>query len=112
LVCKRLEGGRLACNILQIHAHHSPTGMECGYGGSGPADLALNVMAIFCPIDKSHMDEDLVKLYDGSQVSRRAWDLHQNFKRQYIAGLSKHGGTISAETIRKFIADNYVESLI
>lgn len=114
LVCKRLDDGRLACNIPQIYKHHSPTGYECGYGGSGPADLALNVMAIFCPLGRTHntyeeAQEGEVKLWDGTLVSQRAWDLHQNFKWQHIANMDRKGGTISAETIRKFIAENYVE---
>lgn len=30
-------------NVPHLVAHHSPSGFEWGYGGSGPADLALNI---------------------------------------------------------------------
>jgi len=36
--------GRQVYDLKQI-VHHSPTGMMCGYGGSGPADLALTILA-------------------------------------------------------------------
>lgn len=29
---------------LKHRVHHSPTGFEWGYGGSGPADLALSIL--------------------------------------------------------------------
>ena len=31
-------------NVPHLVVHHSPTGYEWGYGGSGPADLALNIL--------------------------------------------------------------------
>ena len=37
------EVGGVFTNVPHIVTHHSPTGFEFGYGGSGPADLALNV---------------------------------------------------------------------
>jgi hypothetical protein len=103
LICRRLESGRLACNIPQIYAHHSPTGFECGYGGSGPADLALNVMAIFCP-GKG------VKLWDGQQVSHDAWGLHQKFKFKFIGGMNRAGGNVTLEEILAFINHERAEA--
>ena len=35
-------------NVPRIEVKHSPTGFNFGYGGSGPADFALNVMLMFC----------------------------------------------------------------
>lgn len=49
---------------------HSPAGFEWGYGGSGPADLAANVLALFVSL-------------------KEAWRLHQRFKYSVIAGLSR-----------------------
>ena len=40
LVWKRHEDGSLLTNVLWQVRHHSPSGFEIGYGGSGPADLA------------------------------------------------------------------------
>ena len=36
------EGGKE--ELLRHHVRHSPTGMNWGYGGSGPADLALSIL--------------------------------------------------------------------
>lgn len=51
---------------------HSPTGMEWGYAGSGPADLALSILTDFL----------------GSRI--KAERLHQWFKSRFIAGLPRN----------------------
>jgi hypothetical protein len=52
---------------------HSPTGFEWGYGGSGPAQLALALLA-----DHTGDDEE-------------AATLHQDFKRLVVARLPFRG---------------------
>ena len=49
--------------------NHSPSGFEWGYGGSGPAQLALALLA-------DHLGND-----------EEAVSLHQKFKRAVVAGL-------------------------
>jgi Family of unknown function (DUF6011) len=100
LVCRRLPDGRLACNIIQVYKHHSPTGFECGYGGSGPADLALNVLAILLPRGRK---EEGVKLWDDQRVSQTAWDLHEDFKWKFIAPMDREGGTVPIADIRVWL---------
>src|SRR5215472_17163011 len=51
--------------------NHSPTGFEWGYGGSGPAQLALAILA------------------DALQDDKRAVRLHQQFKFKVIASLPR-----------------------
>jgi hypothetical protein len=51
---------------------HSPTGLEWGYPGSGPAQTALAILA------------DAVG-------DRLAVPLHQEFKRDFIAGAPREG---------------------
>jgi hypothetical protein len=46
ITCCRDEGG-IHTNVPQRIVQHSPTGFAWGYGGSGPADLALNILSIF-----------------------------------------------------------------
>lgn len=53
--------------------NHSPTGFEWGYGGSGPAQLALALLA-----DCLGNDEQAV-------------EFHQEFKRTAVANLAGHG---------------------
>jgi len=69
--------------LPQRIVYHSPTGFEFGYGGSGPADLALNILVLFI----SH---------------REAEQLHQDFKWAFIAAAFP-GMTLRASTIRGWI---------
>ena len=78
----RDEDGDVRTNIPRCLIQHSPTGFEVGYGGSGPADLALNIMAAFFPLAEG---EEGVKTFCGRSCSQRAWDAHQGFKREFIS---------------------------
>ena len=53
--------------------NHSPDGFNWGYGGSGPAQLALAILLEFVPAD----------------VARRSY---QDFKREVIAALNAGRG--------------------
>lgn len=66
---------------------HSPTGFEWGYGGPGPAQLALALLA------------------DWSGNSRFALKHYQHFKFKVIAGLSKREWDLTSEQIRIFAAE-------
>lgn len=110
IVCRRDADGRKHFNIPQVHIEHSPGGFEWGYGGSGPSDFALNVLAVFLPVPKPAKmdtwgDGNAVKLHGGTVVSRAAWSLHQDFKFSFVATLPKEGGTIGGEAIRAWIAE-------
>ncbi len=77
------EGPRV--NIPHAHKVHSPSGFDWGYGGSGPADLALNILALCC-----------------------AWPdakrLYQDFKHSVIARLAQSGGAlITTERIGEWL---------
>lgn len=68
-VVRVLESGEARALPLRLDLHnHSPTGFEWGYGGSGPAQLALAILA-------DCLDEDV------------AQKLHQQFKFKVIAPL-------------------------
>ena len=72
---------------------HSPSGMSWGFHGSGPADLALSVLA-------DYLDEAAAipthERYDhaiaGQIQETGAWLLHQEFKRDVVARLSQDRG--------------------
>ena len=61
--------------------NHSPTGFEWGYCGSGPAQLALALLA-------DHLADD-----------RQALDIYQRFKWAVVAELPKKGWTLSGHEI-------------
>jgi len=100
VTCWRAPDGTARSSIPQRHVHYAPTGFDWGFGGSGPADLALNVLALFLPLAADAPD---VSLRDGTSVSEAAWALHQAFKYDLIATLPRAGGDISAKTIRAWI---------
>ena len=69
--------------LKQSTVRHSPDGFNFGYGGSGPADLALNILLLIC--------------------SRRIADeLHQSFKWKFITP-AQEGDTISGSLILDFV---------
>lgn len=67
--------------------NHSPDGFEWGYGGSGPAQLAL---AILC---------DLI---GEEQATERG--LYQKFKANVIAGLKTGSWILTEEEIKQAVA--------
>ena len=44
---RRLPTGDGVVNVPVRVMHHSPSGIEWGYAGSGPADLALNILDLY-----------------------------------------------------------------
>jgi hypothetical protein len=84
IILWRDESGAHA-NIPHKIKYHSPTGFEWGYGGSGPADLALNILlAIGLPESEARL-------------------LYQYFKWDFIAPMPKEGGVIEVSKIKKWI---------
>ncbi len=64
---------------------HSPTGFEWGYNGSGPADLALNILYLYVDYP-------------------RATRLHHDFKDAFVARIPRDGGVIMREQIMHWLA--------
>lgn len=93
IVCKRFPDGKVAFNFPQAIKHHSPTGMEWGYAGSGPADFALNCLLMFVPegIAREH---------------------YQNFKFKFVATLPREGGVIQGSEIRKWLISSIKDANI
>jgi len=87
---RRDESG-VGTNVPHLVTHHSPTGFEFGYGGSGPADLALNIL-----------EHSLHRLgYTGERETcwrgdcfTHAFVMHQAFKWEFIAGAPAEGDVI------------------
>jgi len=74
IVCLRGENNDAIVNIEQKIKKHSE-GFEWGYGGSGPADLALNILCLY--ISREEAEEN---------------GLYQEFKRDFIVKISRGGG--------------------
>jgi len=69
--------------------NHSPTGFEWGYGGSGPAQLALAILA-------DHLADN-----------QQAIDLHQRFKWNVVAELPRKRWTLTSPEIDQAVASIY-----
>src|SRR5262245_12325580 len=67
--------------------NHSPTGFEFGYGGSGPAQLALAILLDFTN------DSELASRY------------HQSFKWDFICRLDHPGGEIEGQQIKYWLEE-------
>jgi hypothetical protein len=102
LVLEPGQKSRLLAIRLDLY-NHSPDGFEWGYGGSGPAQLALAILAdvLKAPFRKhrsSWWDEK------DDDPCMRAVRLHQEFKRKFIAGLDRdQPWTISEQAVQMFI---------
>jgi len=69
-------------NLPKHIVKHSPTGMSWGYGGSGPADLALSLLA------------EVVGTAEAEKY-------YQYFKWEVVAGF-KDGWRVSKEQIKEW----------
>jgi Family of unknown function (DUF6166) len=93
---ERGRAGRLRVTVLtegerpralRHVAVHSPEGFECGYGGSGPADLALSLLA-----DLFELPRAASAWHSPKGLAGELWTLHQPFKARWIAGLEVAAG--------------------
>lgn len=91
ILCRDQDG--IVTNVPHRKVYHSPCGYEWGYGGSGPADLALNILLALVP------EED-------------AWALYQKFKQKFIALMPREGGTILVRDIRAWVAMERLKTLL
>ena len=96
LVLKR-EDGLVMTNVPHLVVHHSPTGFEWGYSGSGPADLALNICEMY--LRGAGSQGEKMKCFRG-ECFTLAWKLHQPFKRDFIATAPVEGITYPFQYVK------------
>ena len=75
IICRRTPSGPVVEGVDYRWRYHS-TEFNWGYGGSGPADLALNI------------------LLEATGDKEAAWLYHQPFKWDMVANLPWEGGEI------------------
>ena len=73
--------------------NHNPNGFEWGYGGSGPAQLALAIVA-----DHTGDDDQALAIY-------------QSFRFAVVAGLSENGWTLTSREINEAVQKIQDQSL-
>lgn len=104
-----LDRGQCVTNIPHLVVHHSPDGYEFGYGGSGPADLALNVCQLY--LNMTGYQGEQTDCYDG-KCWTLAFAIHQDFKRAFLAGAPKTGTTIPFERIDAWFREQITPDLV
>lgn len=77
------ESKKTRWNKLKQVVYHSPTGFEWGYGGSGPADLALSLLV-------DVLEEKTTTGYKLQQLGifqepPLSWKLHMKFKKEVVS---------------------------
>ena len=82
-----VKNGTGAAKLLSHCILHSPTGMETGYSGSGPADLAASILADYFGVETSRVRKVWEKSWglDEGILAHRVILLHQPFKSHFIA---------------------------
>jgi len=104
----RDEVGTCLTNVPHLVVHHSPNGFEFGYGGSGPADLALNVCQFYL-VSTGYRGEK-TECFDGICFSL-AFILHQEFKRAFIECAPHQGITIPWVEIEHWFEEHITEEM-
>ena len=91
-------------NVPRIIVHHSLSGFEFGYGGSGPADLALNIIEWVLREEGHEEPDDYIIPLKQGHCFRLTYMLYQDFKWKFIATIPRDRGTIIPyKTIVKWI---------
>lgn len=85
--------------------HHSPTGMEWGYGGSGPADLSLSILShcLRGMLTQLYGDANQAPESSRNEAFQAALDLHQQFKWHRIAPLKADRWVMPAASVRQWL---------
>jgi hypothetical protein len=85
IICSRNKDG-ITTNVPLRITRHSPNGFEWGYGGSGPADFALNILSVFI----------------GQEAAEKN-GLYQDFKWEFVTPLPETGRMIPHKKILNWI---------
>ena len=106
---RRADDGSVFTNVPHLVVHHSPTGFEWGYGGSGPSDLALNICEAL--LRQRGYKGERVQCYRGKCL-RMAYGLHTYFRDQFIVPLPHGGGDIPYDAAQEWITKKMQELLL
>lgn len=101
-ILRRRDDGTPATNVPHLVTQHSPTGYEWGYAGSGPADLALNMLEVM--IRRLELHTEPVPCWRG-ECSGLAWQLHQAFKEHFIVRVPYAGAPLRLVLIRAWLRE-------
>jgi hypothetical protein len=101
---------------------HSPDGFEWGYNGSGPADLALSILADFFGENPTpgelrqgrhtitvedwagaNTEPEVAELMEQKRLKCSRY--HQPFKEAFVAKFAKESWTLEEGTVRRWVEE-------
>jgi len=90
---------------LRHVVRHSPTGMEWGYSGSGPADLALSILTDYLfRAGQQVRVREMPEAVPGRKVLEKLAEmLHQAFKADVVAQLPREGWRLAGEQVAAWL---------
>lgn len=101
-IATRAADGAIETNVPHLCCHHSPTGFEIGYPGSGPADLALNLAeSVARRLGYNEIGSPVACNVEG-YACRIAFDAHQEVKA-LVAALPPEGGEIPLVEVQRIL---------
>jgi hypothetical protein len=136
LIVERRCDGELVANVEHVRAHSKS--LECGYAGSGPADLALSALnALFPPQGGGSVDDAPAALtrgkgqgsgvngaaaggrdslgatvrlgWEGLEVSQLAWQLHHDFEAAFLVPMDEAGGWVETALMLTWVSERLKE---
>ena len=100
--CRVFEDEKAPYQLPHIPVH-SPSGFNAGYLGSGPADLAVSILAHYF----GEFPQQVLDAWGGSGESR-ALVMHQQFKRDIVASILLADGEsygLTSEQVGHWLAE-------
>jgi hypothetical protein len=89
--------------------YHSLDGFEWGYGGSGPADLALSILAHY--FGEKHVNGSYLMRLKVTQDAPKCYQYHQDFKRDFIATWKQSNWQLTSEEIYAWVTRQQKERI-
>lgn len=84
---------------------HSPDGFEWGYGGSGPADLAVAILAVVVGAETAALDQEWHRL-GGDTVNSKAYlvvSLCQRFKTDVVSQFAHQRWSLTLSAVEHWL---------
>jgi hypothetical protein len=98
--------GELEVELVPHVVHHSAIGMEFGYAGGGPADLALSLLTFHLEANPRDVKELVAGWKQAGQVGEtvvRVVALYQRFKDHALAGHGDDALDLTGAGINRWI---------
>ncbi len=93
-------------NVPHLCVEHSLSGFEWGYGGSGPSDLALNIIEKV--LKMKGFEGSRMGTYEGSCFDL-SWEMHHDFKRDVVCAMPRSGGDIPIAVVWEWVLYQHPE---